>query len=136
MTLLSETELLVHEYHTDVPRPFSFVGEDSLRIHACVPASENPRNYLSSWFAHCEAMTEAGMEHMRGPEGMGWRVGVSIFSFFAAVIAVILWLFFYAGNYNAYQNLAIIVVIFLAFVAVMGAVWASWGMRQRNWWNG
>jgi len=67
---------------------------------------------------------------------MGWRVGVSIFSFFAAVIAVILWLFFYAGNYNAYQNLAIIVVIFLAFVAVMGAVWASWSMRQRNWWNG
>jgi len=81
-------------------------------------------------------MAEAGMEHMMGPEGMGWRVGVSIFSFFAAIIAVILWLFFYAGGYNAYQNLAIIVVIFLAFVAVMGAVWASWGLKQRNWWHG
>jgi VIT1/CCC1 family predicted Fe2+/Mn2+ transporter len=81
-------------------------------------------------------MAEAGPEHMMGPGGMGWRVGVSIFSFFGAIIAVILWLFFYAGGYNAYQNLAIIVVIFLAFIAVMGAVWASWGMKQRNWWRG
>ena len=69
-------------------------------------------------------------------QGMGWRVGVSIFSFFAAIIAVILWLFFEAGAHNVYQNLAIIVVIFLAFIAVMGAIWASWGMRQRNWWRG
>jgi VIT1/CCC1 family predicted Fe2+/Mn2+ transporter len=80
-------------------------------------------------------MAETGMEHTMGPEGMGWRVGVSIFSFFAAIIAVIVWLFFYAGGYNVYQNLAIIVVIFLAFVAVMGAIWASWGMKQRNWWR-
>ena len=81
------------------------------------------------------AMAEAGIEHMVGPEGMGWRVGVSIFSFFAAIIAVIVWLFFYAGGYNVYQNLAIIVVIFLAFVAVMSAIWASWGLKQRNWWR-
>ena len=81
-------------------------------------------------------MAEAGMDPVMGPEGMGWRVGVSIISFFAAIIAVIVWLFFYAGGYNAYQNLAIIVVIFLAFIAVMGAIWASWGLKQRNWWRG
>jgi len=78
-------------------------------------------------------MTYAGMEHTTGLGGMGWRIGVSIFSFFAAIIAVILWLFFYAGGYNAYQNLAIIVVIFLGFIAVMGGIWASWGLKQRNW---
>jgi len=93
-------------------------------------------NNLTSTLVFSGDMTDAGTGHMLRPEGMGWRIGVSIFSFFAAIIAVILWLFFYAGSYNAYQNLAIIVVIFLAFVAVMGAVWASWGMRQRNWWNG
>jgi len=81
-------------------------------------------------------MAEPGVGHMMGPGGIGWRVGVSILSFFAAIIAVILWLFFYAGGYNAYQNLAIIVVIFLAFIAVMGAIWASWGLKQRNWWHG
>jgi membrane protein YdbS with pleckstrin-like domain len=69
------------------------------------------------------------------PEGMGWRVGVSIVTFFGSVIAVILWLFFYAGSYNAYQNIAVVVVIILAFIAVMGATWASWGMKQSAWWS-
>jgi hypothetical protein len=70
------------------------------------------------------------------PEGMGWRVSISIITFFGGVVAAILWLFFYAGSYNIYQNLAIIVVIFLIFVGVMAAVWASWGMKQgRAWWD-
>jgi len=81
-------------------------------------------------------MASEGMRPPMRPEGIGWRIAVSIITFFAGIIAVILWLFFYAGNYNAYQNLAIIVVIFLAFIAVMGAVWASWGLRQRSWWQG
>ena len=64
------------------------------------------------------------------PESMGWRVPVSIVTFFGLVIAVILWLAFYAAKFNVYQNIAVVVVILLAFVAVMGATWASWGMRQ------
>jgi protein-S-isoprenylcysteine O-methyltransferase Ste14 len=72
---------------------------------------------------------------LKEPEGMGWRVGVSIVTFFGSVIAVILWLFFYAGSYNAYQNIAVVVVIILAFIAVMGATWASWGMKQSAWWS-
>jgi hypothetical protein len=69
------------------------------------------------------------------PEGMGWRVAVSIVAFFGSIIAVILWLFFYAGNFNVYQNLAVVVVIFLAFIAVIGATWAPWGMKQAAWWT-
>jgi protein-S-isoprenylcysteine O-methyltransferase Ste14 len=69
-------------------------------------------------------------------EGMGWRIGVAIVTFFGAIIAVILWLFFYAGSYSAYQNIAVVFVIILAFIAVMGATWASWGMKQRPWWGG
>jgi hypothetical protein len=71
----------------------------------------------------------------RNPEGMGWRIALSIVTFFGAIIAVILWLFFYAGSYNVYQNIAVVVVIFLVFIAVMGAAWASWGMRQADWWG-
>jgi hypothetical protein len=67
---------------------------------------------------------------------MGWRVGVSIASFFGSMIAVILWLFFYAGSFTVYQNIALVVVIILAFIGVMGAVWASWGMKQSEWWKG
>jgi len=65
-------------------------------------------------------------------EGMNWRVAVSILTFFGSIIGIILWLFFYAGNFSVYQNIAVIVVILLGFMAVMGAVWASWGMKQRN----
>lgn len=64
------------------------------------------------------------------PERMGWRVAASILAFFGSVIGIILWLFFYAGNFNVYQNIAVVVVILLGFIAVMGATWASWGMKQ------
>jgi hypothetical protein len=64
------------------------------------------------------------------PEGMGWRVGITILTFFGSVIGVIVWLFFYADDFSVYQNIAIVVVIFLGFVTVMGAIWAPWGMRQ------
>lgn len=61
---------------------------------------------------------------------MGWRVAVTILAFFGSVIGVILWLFFYTDGFSVYQNIAVIVMIFLGFVAVVGVVWAPWGMRQ------
>ncbi|HXV46845.1 MAG TPA: hypothetical protein VD736_09245 [Nitrososphaera sp.] len=64
------------------------------------------------------------------PEEMCWRVAVSILTFFAAIVGIILWVFFFAGNFNAYQNIAAAVAILLGFVAVMGATWAVWGMKQ------
>jgi len=67
---------------------------------------------------------------------MSWRVPLSIITFFGSIIAMIIWLFFYAGNFNVYQNLAVVVVIFLAFIAVMGATWASWGMKRKSSWCG
>jgi len=68
------------------------------------------------------------------PEGMSWRVAVTIVAFFGSVIAVILWLFFYAWSYYAYQNIVVVVVIFLTFIAAMGATRASWGIKQA--WRG
>ena len=64
------------------------------------------------------------------PEGMGSRVTVSILAFFGTVIGIIVWLFFYAQNFNVYQNIAIVAVIVIGFVAAMAATWAAWGMRQ------
>lgn len=61
---------------------------------------------------------------------MGWRVAISILTFFSSVIGIILWLVFYAENFNIYQNIAAVVVIFLGSLAAMGAIWASWGMKQ------
>jgi len=41
-----------------------------------------------------------------------------------------------AANFNPYQNVAVVIVIVLAFIAVMGATWASWGIRQGARWKG
>ena len=64
------------------------------------------------------------------PEGIGSRVTISILAFFGSLMDVILWLFFYADKFSVYQNIAVVVVILLGFVAVLGATWASWGMKQ------
>lgn len=69
------------------------------------------------------------MASNKASEGMGWRVAFTILTFFASIIGIIVWLFFYANNFNVYQNIAVIVVILLSFIATMGAIWASWGMR-------
>jgi hypothetical protein len=66
---------------------------------------------------------------------MGWRVAITILTFFGSVIGIILWLFFYAEDFGVYQNIAVVVVILLGFIAVMGAIWAPWGMKQRRRWS-
>jgi Flp pilus assembly protein TadB len=69
-------------------------------------------------------------EQTKKPEGMGWRVSASILTLFGALVAVVLWLSFYEAKFNVYQNIAVVAVIFLSFVAIMGATWASWGLRN------
>jgi hypothetical protein len=64
------------------------------------------------------------------PEGMSWRIATSILTVFGSVIGIILWLFLYAGEFNVYQNIAVVVAILLIFVAIMGGTWASWGIKQ------
>ena len=75
-------------------------------------------------------------ENNNMPERMGWRVAVTILTLFGSIVGIILWLFFYAGSFNVYQNIAIIVAIIMGFVAVMGAIWASWGLKQKAYWTG
>jgi len=65
---------------------------------------------------------------MKAP-GFVLRVSVSIVAFFGLIIFYIVWLFFYAGTFDIYQNIAIFLVSILAFIAIMGAMWASWGMK-------
>jgi membrane protein YdbS with pleckstrin-like domain len=76
---------------------------------------------------------ETTPKNNKRPEGLGTRVTVSILAFFGAVIGIILWLFFYAQNFNIYQNIAIVAVILMGFIAAMAATWAAWGMRQSAW---
>lgn len=61
--------------------------------------------------------------------GFGLRVAISIISVFAIIAFFILWLFFFADKFSLYQNVAVFLVAVLAFIAIMGAGWASWGIK-------
>ncbi len=78
-------------------------------------------------------MTEQGSgEYYPGilrEKGFGWRVGVSIFIVFAWLAFLIIWLFFYAGNYGVFQNIAILLVSIIVGVGLLAGLWASWGIR-------
>jgi len=63
--------------------------------------------------------------------GQGWRVAISIITAIGWLIFLIIWLFFYASEFNLYQNLAVLIVSLLALAGINAAIWASWGMR--NW---
>ena len=72
--------------------------------------------------------------------GFGWRVSVSVLVVFGLAIFLIVWLMFYAGSFNAYQNLAVVLVSILVGVAILAASWASWGVKygwkyRREWEN-
>ena len=68
-------------------------------------------------------------------KGFGWRVSSSIISVVGWLIFLIIWLFFFATNFNVYQNIAIFIVSLLAFGGIMGAVWAPWGIKYGDKFN-
>ena len=61
--------------------------------------------------------------------GFGLRIGISIISFFALLVFLIIWLFFYAGSFSVLQNIAAVLSGIVIFIAVMAGAWVSWGIR-------
>ena len=61
--------------------------------------------------------------------GLAWRVSLSIIMGMGWLVFLILWLAFVAPGFTLYQNLAIVFVSILIVCAVLGAAWASWGIK-------
>ena len=68
-----------------------------------------------------------------GPR-MGWRIALSIVAFLSLIVFIIIWLFFFAGGYNVYQNIAVVIVAFLVFFGVGALLWATMWMRWGRKW--
>jgi hypothetical protein len=62
--------------------------------------------------------------------GYVWRVGLSVIMAFAWIAFFILWFAFLGVGYSAYQTIAVLLISVLVLVAVLGAAWAPWGIRQ------
>jgi len=71
-------------------------------------------------------MTEKDEEMMKTK---GWRVSLSIIMSIGWLVFFFLWLFFYAGGYDFWQNVIIFIVSILILGGVLGATWAPWVMR-------
>ena len=49
---------------------------------------------------------------------------------FGWLIFLIVWLFFYAGDFDAYQNLAIFLISLLVLGAINVITWVPWGLDR------
>ncbi|MCX9026363.1 MAG: hypothetical protein OIN85_09750 [Candidatus Methanoperedens sp.] len=63
------------------------------------------------------------------PPGLAPRVVVSIIVLFGLVIFAIIYVAFFAISFSLFQKVAVIVVALLAATAILGAMWASWGIK-------
>ena len=70
------------------------------------------------------------MKNKKDPQPPGWTVTLSIGIGVGWLIFLLIWLAFYAGDYTAYQNIAIILASILLVFLVLGGSWASWGLKH------
>jgi hypothetical protein len=61
--------------------------------------------------------------------GFSWRVAASIVIGVGWLSFIIIWLFFFAGSYSIYQNLAIVVVSLIVGFGALILIWITWGLR-------
>jgi hypothetical protein len=61
--------------------------------------------------------------------GFAWRVSLSIIVGVGWLVFLILWLTFYAAAFTLLENIVIILVSMLIVGAILGASWASWGIK-------
>ena len=67
----------------------------------------------------CEEMCGEMMKN----KGIGKRIAISIISIVGWFILLIVWLFFYASNFDVYQNIAIFIVSLLILAGINGVTW-------------
>jgi RsiW-degrading membrane proteinase PrsW (M82 family) len=65
----------------------------------------------------------------KDPAGLGLRVAVSMIVVFGWLIYAIVHVVFFWENFSTTQNLALIIITFLIGVAILGVMWASWGIN-------
>jgi hypothetical protein len=61
--------------------------------------------------------------------GFAWRVSLSIIVGVGWLVFLILWATFYAAAFTLIENVVIVLVSMLIVGAILGASWASWGIK-------
>lgn len=69
------------------------------------------------------------------PPGLAPRVAVSIIVFFGLLVFAIIYTAFFASSFSLFQKVAVIAVAILVAIAILGAMWASWGIKYGKGWK-
>jgi len=70
-----------------------------------------------------------GLDVERPAQGVAWRLGASAMMGILWLTFLIVWLFFFASEYNIYQNLAIVILSIVLSMGAILAIWISFGLR-------
>jgi cation transport ATPase len=64
------------------------------------------------------------------PKDIRWRSAASTVSGVLWLSFIIIWLFFYAGDYSVWENLGIVLLSLVVLVGVNAIFWVSFGLRM------
>lgn len=88
---------------------------------------------MSTSTATSERQERTGWE--RAPEGLRWRMGVSILAPIVWLSVTLLYVGFWASGFTLFQSVIVILVSTLILGGVMGTAWMAWGPRYRHAWD-
>jgi len=74
-------------------------------------------------------------EEFEMPPGFASKIAVSIAVGVGWLIFLVVFLFFYASNFNIYQNLAIFILSILVVCVILGPMWAYWAIKNAKTWK-
>jgi antibiotic biosynthesis monooxygenase (ABM) superfamily enzyme len=74
-------------------------------------------------------------ENQVTPPGLAPRVSISIIVLFGFLIVSIIYVAFFAESFSLFQKIAVILVAVLVVTAILGVLWASWGIKYGKEWE-
>lgn len=60
---------------------------------------------------------------------MSWRVVISIAVVFGWLVLILLYAAFWSSGFSLFQNIIVALASLIAGVAILGGIWASYGLR-------
>ena len=71
-------------------------------------------------------------ENLGIPFDIRWRMIITFILGFGWLAFLIVWLFFYAGDFNIYQNIAVFILSILVLGGAIGGIWMLFGIRKKR----
>lgn len=64
--------------------------------------------------------------------GMGWRVALSVLSGTVFLAFLVIWLFFFAGDYSVWENIGIVFLSLILLAMFNAAIWIPYGLQSSS----